>query len=271
MRGADRPTTIERLEEIPRAPGGSPGHRRRTTSDLLAAIARSDDPAERLRLQDEVVLLNRCVAKSISRAYLNRGVSDEDLEQVAYLALVKAVRNFDPLRDKDLLSYAVPTIRGELKRHFRDHGWAVRPPRRIQELQQRINAAAGELAQQLQRTPSRDELADHLDVPLQDVCEALAADGCYTPRSLNLLLHDDGPTQLDETLGRDDANLAAAEARVVLGSAVRHLPPRERRIVELRFFYGLSQAEIGAELGVTQTQVSRLLAKIMADLRSQVA
>jgi RNA polymerase sigma-B factor len=240
------------------------------TAQLLAAASATSDDAERHRLFDEAVMLNMGVANALAARYRHRGVSIEDLRQVAYLALVKAARGFDSASGHEFLSYAVPTIRGEIKRHFRDHGWSVRPPRRIQELQGRIAIADGELSAALGRSPRPVEVADHLGTSLDDVLEALAADGCFTPTSLDRPVGINGETSIGEMLGDEDHGRDAAEARLMLGPAVRSLGDRDRRILMLRFFRGWTQQEIAEDIGVTQMQVSRLLSRILDDLRQEL-
>lgn len=237
------------------------------TQQLLARAADAADDAERHHLLDEVVVLNMVVATSIATRYRSRGIATEDLEQVAHLALVRAAQGYDPSTGHDFLSYAVPTIRGEVKRHFRDHGWAVRPPRRIQELQARISVAESELCFALGRSPRPTEIATHLDEEVQFVNEALASDGCFTPASLDRPVGPEGDTSLGELIGDHDAGQQAAEARVILAPAVRRLSDRDRRILMLRFFHGWTQQEIAQDIGVTQMQVSRLLSRILSDLR----
>jgi len=213
------------------------------------------------------------VARSVASRYFERGIERDDLLQVAYAALTRAARDFDPGRKQDFISYAVPTIRGELKRHFRDRGWTIRPPRRIQELQGSIKRAQGELTQRLGRPPRSPEIAELLGADLGDVLEAMSADGCFTPSSLDQpVTNGEGgsPTAVSELLGKDDASQPAAEARVALGPVVRQLSERDRRILYLRFFEERTQQEIAEEIGVTQMQVSRLLRRIMRDLRTQL-
>jgi RNA polymerase sigma-B factor len=210
------------------------------------------------------------VAIAIAARYRTRGIASEDLQQVACLALVKAAHGYDPEVGHDFLSYAVPTIRGEIKRHFRDLGWMVRPPRRIQELQARITAADGELSQELGRSPRPSEVAAHLDESLEDVTEALATVGCFLPSSLDRPAGDSGTMTVSDLLGGEDPGQEAAEARTVLAPVVRQLCERDRRILLLRFFRGLTQQEIAEDIGVTQMQVSRLLTRIMGDLRRSI-
>jgi RNA polymerase sigma-B factor len=241
-----------------------------STHLLFERIGATTDEDERQRLLDEVVVLNIGVAKAIATRFRRRGIPGDDLEQVACLGLVKAARGFDPAYERDFLSYAVPTIRGEVKKHFRDHGWTVRPPRRIQELQSRISVAANELTQTLGRSPRPSEIARELDEDIEDVTEALAADGCFTPTSLDRRAGQEGTASIGDMLGAEDHARDAVEARVLLAPVVRRLCPRDRRILTLRFFRGWTQEEIARDIGVTQMQVSRLLSRILGDLRNQL-
>jgi RNA polymerase sigma-B factor len=242
--------------------------RRTATARLFDQMADAT-PDRRHALQDEIIELNMTVAADCARRYRGRGIATDDLEQVAFLGLVKAVQGFDPERGHDFLSFAVPTIRGELRRHFRDHGWSLRPPRSIQELQTRILSVEGELTQELGRSPRPTDLARHLDVDLEHVLDALGATGCFAPASLDAPVPE-GEAALGDRLGDLDPAFESAEARVTLAAVMRGLTPRERRILEMRFFGGCTQAEIGADIGVTQMQVSRLLNRILARLRERL-
>jgi RNA polymerase sigma-B factor len=243
------------------------------TARALAATATTRSPRRRQQLEDYVIQINMSVARSVASRYFERGIEQDDLLQVAYAALTRAVRDFDPDRQQDFLTYAVPTIRGELKKHFRDRGWTVRPPRRIQELQGSINRAQGELAQRLGRSPRPAEVAEELDADLGDVLEAMSADGCFTPSSLDHpVTNGEGgqPAAVCDLLGEDDSSQPVVEARATLGPAVRQLRQRDRRILYLRFFEECTQQEIADQIGVTQMQVSRLLSRIMRDLRTRL-
>lgn len=244
--------------------------RNERTHQLLEQAAEAG-PEERQRLLDQVVLLNREVASAVAGRYRSRGVADDDLCQVACLALVKAAQRFDPFAGHDFLSFAVPTMRGEVQHYFRDQGWMVRPSRRILELQARIRAAEAELTFALGRSPRPSDIADHLDEDVEDIRDALAPEGCFTPTSLDRPLGpEQGTGSLGDLLGGEDPATSAAEARVMLAPAVRRLGERDRRILMLRFFRGWTQEEIGKDLGVTQMQVSRLLSRILSDLRGQL-
>jgi len=210
------------------------------------------------------------MARSVAARYWGRGESVEDLTQVAYVGLMKAIHGFDPHRGDDFRSYAVPTIAGEVKRHFRDKSWTVKVPRWIQELQADISAISEPLTQELKRPPRPAEVADRLGVTETDVNEALSADGCFTPTSI----YGRGPTgdgyALADRLGADDRDLDRAEIRVALAPLIEELPDRDRKIIALRFFEGWTQSQIASDLGVTQMQVSRLLSRILANLKVQL-
>lgn len=233
-------------------------------------LARRRRGRARQELLNEAIELNVSVARSIAHQFHNRGEPAEDLDQVAYLGLVKAVNGFDPDKGDEFLAYAVPTITGEVKRYFRDIAWTVRPPRRIQDLQAEITPAIEQLAQLNGRPPRAAEIAEHLGREVDEIVEALACGGCFTPSSID----DRGPGgdgyQVADRLGVDDRGFARAEAVATLSEACRSLKERDRRIIYLRFFKDWTQEQIAAELGVTQMQVSRLLARIMRNLRDAV-
>lgn len=238
---------------------------------LLLKEASEAGHTEREALHERVIRLNMPVATSLAHRYRGRGVALDDLMQVAYLGLVKAVRGFAPDRGAGFLGYAVPTIRGEIRRYFRDAGWAVRPPRRVQELQARVWAAEAALVTLLQRSPTVSEVTEFLGVSLDEVNEALAADGCFIPSSLDAGRRDGEGESLADRQGDLDPGFESCEARLVLAPALRSLAERDRRIVELRFVRGWTQQRIGEEVGVTQMQVSRLLDRILEQLRVSIS
>lgn len=255
------PTPLDRaeLDQLPR---------QEATRRLLELCAETPEQ-ERRPLQDLIVEVNLQIAVDVARRYRSRGVPLEDLEQVAYLGLVKAARGFDPDRATDFLSYAVPTIRGEVRRYFRDHGWTVRPPRTVQQAQARITAVESDLCQELGRAPRPSEIAERLDVDRDLVVEALAANGCFSPTSLDAAPAD-SEGGIGDRLGDEDPSFDSAEARVALKPLLAHLDRRERIMLEMRFFKGATQAEIGEVLGITQMQVSRLLSALLARLRDEL-
>ena len=259
--GVESGSVLEQdLEGLPRAV---------STRLLLAAAAASSSPSERAELEERVIEANLLVAGQIAGRFRRRGVPDDDLKQVASLALVKAVRRYEYAPDRDFLSFAVPTIRGELRRYFRDVGWTIRPPRRVQEAQSRITRAEGEFLQRLGRSPRPSEIATHLDLDLDVVMEALSANGCFSPSSLESSTQADGGHER-ACLGQEGSGFDVAETRVLLGPVWRHLTDRERLLLEMRFFRGATQADIGQAIGITQMKVSRLLSNLMARLRDEM-
>jgi RNA polymerase sigma-B factor len=236
----------------------------------LLAKARLCDPEKRQRLEKEAAIMNMDLARTVAARYWGRGESCEDLVQVAYVGLMKAIRGYDPARGDDFRSYAIPTIAGEVKRHFRDKSWTVKPPRWLQELQADISEVSHGLYQELKRPPRPEDIAERLDVPVEKVREALSADRCFTPTSIN----GHGPSgdgyAVTDRLGMDDRELDLVEIRIALAPLIQQLPERDRTILALRFFRGWTQSQIAATLGITQMQVSRLLSRILSGLRIEL-
>lgn len=252
-------------------PGDEP--RRRTTSALVAFAhgLPADRPARHLVLE-RVVRLNTGVAEAVAARYRRRGVDGDDLTQAAYEGLVKAVGRFDPSKAEDLLSFAVPTIRGEVQRHFRDRSWSVRPPRALQELEARVRKESDRLLQQLGREATLEELADALDVTVAECAQALNVHHAWSALSLDKpLAGADGDT--GPTIGgrlSEDAGFGRIDDLLSLAPALATLSERDRLVVQLRFVEELTQGEIAERLGVTQTHVSRLLHRILRRLRDQL-
>jgi len=241
------------------------------TRSLLSRRAASTDEDLRQALLDEAIELNLSIAHSIATRFRGRGVESDDLDQVAYLGLVKAARSYDPSTETPFLAYAVPTIRGEVKRYFRDCSWTVRIPRRLQELQGTIASARPQLVQELHRDPSLQEIADEIGADVNEVEAAIAADGCFSVLSLDRPVDGDSTANLADTIAdEEDTSFEQTEAVAVLEPVLSDLAPRERRILELRFVEGHTQADIGAEIGVSQMQVSRLLRGILDRLRDRI-
>lgn len=268
--------TVQVLPERATRPGSpQPADLDRTqqTHNYLMEASETSSPIVRARLLDEAVLVNLPVADRLALRYSGRGIPSQDLVQVARLGLVQAVHRFDPAAGFDFLSFAVPTMLGELKRHFRDRGWTVRPPRRIQELQPRILAATSTLTHTLARAPTQAELAQHLAVDEACIIEALIADGCFTPTSLDRPVVDDSRTSstLGDTVGRDDPTFAWVETKLTLAPVFRRLPVRDRQVLQLRFIDDLTQQEIGGIVGVSQMHVSRILSRILRLARDELA
>jgi RNA polymerase sigma-B factor len=268
--GTQRAPLDDLLDERELIESVTPQNRTAVSARLLERAAQESDPVERKRLQDEVVVLHMGLARAIAARYRGRGIADDDLTQAAAMALLKAARNFDATRGVEFLSYAVVTMKGEVKRQFRDYGWMVRPPRPIQKLQADVSRADSELTHQLGRSPKVTEVAAYLGVAEDDVLEALSADGCFTPTSLDTPVGSEGSGVLGELIPSEDSAMSEAEARVMLTPAVRSLPEREREVLYLRFFKQQTQAQIAEEIGVTQMQISRILARVLAQLRGQL-
>ncbi|TWD81253.1 RNA polymerase sigma-B factor [Kribbella amoyensis] len=249
-----------------------PKHRRdEATRDLLSRRATSQDEEVRQRLLDEAIELNLGIAHSIAGRFRGRGVEADDLDQVAYVGLIKAARSYKPDSGTPFLAYAVPTIRGEVKRYFRDCSWTVRIPRRLQELQGSIASVRPQLVQDLQRDPTLEELAAAVNCEVAEVEAAIAADGCFSVLSLDRPVDGESTANLADTIAdEEDTSFERTEAVAVLAPVLNDLTPRERRILELRFIEGHTQADIGAEIGVSQMQVSRLLRGILDRLRAQI-
>ena len=269
--GTQRAPLDDLLDERELLASVTPLNRTAVSSRLLERASQEADPVERKRLQDEVVVLHMGLARAIAARYRGRGIAEEDLTQAAAMALLKAARNFDSTRGVEFLSYAVVTMKGEVKRQFRDYGWMVRPPRPIQKLQADVSSADSELTHRLGRSPKVSEVAAYLGVAEDDVLEALSADGCFSPTSLDTPVGSDGSGVLGELIPGEDSAMSEAEARVMLTPAVRSLPEREREVLYLRFFRQQTQAQIAEEIGVTQMQVSRILSRVLVKLRGQLA
>jgi RNA polymerase sigma-B factor len=224
--------------------------------------------SDRRELRDELVAAHLGLAEYLARRFANRGEPLDDLIQVASLGLVKAVDRFDPDRGVEFSTYATHTIVGELKRHFRDKGWAVRAPRRTQELYLRLNKVISTLGQTLGHSPTIAELAAEVQVSEEEVLEALEAGQAYRFASLDAPSGDSEAPSYASYLGGEDPGIDTAERRAVLAPLLDKLAPREQLIVHLRFFQGMTQSEIATHLGISQMHVSRLLARSVTQLRA---
>lgn len=219
----------------------------------------------------EILLVrHRPLALYLARKFLGRGESLEDLEQVATLALLRAIDRLDPARDGKFSTYATITIIGELKRHLRDKGWAVRVPRPIQELAVRITRAIGTLTQELGRSPTVPELARHTGAAEEDVLEAIDASRAYTTESLDAPTGHDDQSPIERIAAADD-RFERLDSWQSVAPLIIQLPERERTILYLRFFEERTQSEIARRLGISQMHVSRLLARTLSLLREEAA
>lgn len=221
-------------------------------------------------LRDEIVAAQVGLAEYLARRFKNRGESIEDLVQVALLGLLKSVERFDPDRGLEFSTFATPTIVGELKRHFRDKGWAVRVPRRVQELHLRMSTVVNALSQELGRSPTIPEIARRAEVSLDEVLEAMEAGRAYRFSSIDAGTGDDEDrSPAAAQLGAEESGLVEVEDRMLLSPLIASLPKREQMIIHLRFFRGMTQSEIATRLGISQMHVSRLLARSLAQLRER--
>jgi RNA polymerase sigma-B factor len=218
--------------------------------------------------RDVIINAYQGLAYSLAARFAQRGEELDDLNQVALIGLLKAIERFDPNRGAELTTFATATILGELKRHLRDRGWSVRLPRRIHDLHLRAQQAIDELTQELGRSPTLTELARRLSASVDEVVEALDAGGLRHNASLEAPLSPGDDHSLTSRLGAGDARLAEVDGRLALTPLLARLPERQRQILNLRFAVGCSQTEIAAMVGVSQMQVSRLLARSLAQLRA---
>jgi RNA polymerase sigma-B factor len=237
-------------------------------SDLLFQQLRSCvDDRTRAQLIDSIVRLYLPLCTAMAQRYGGRGIEHDDLVQVARLGLVKAIARYVPGRSRSFAAYAVPTMSGEIKRHFRDRGWMVRPPRRVQELRQDLGAHRAELEQRLRRSASDHEIAEALGLAVEEVRELVKAASCFRPMSIDAPLTGDAPPEPMASLSYEDPAFELVEDRVCLAKGLARLDPRSRRLLALRFVDGLTQHEIGDALGMTQMQVCRALSRILRQLR----
>lgn len=233
-----------------------------------SSSGRSTQATSTTRSSDELALRNLSLAESVARRYYRHDAArDEDLLQVAYIGLVKAARRYDPAKGDAFAAFAVPTISGEIKRHLRDNGWFIRPPRAVQELRARVRDATPELVQRLGRAPGAAEMAVELGVTTAQVEEAVACQQNITAASLDVRVGADQNDTLGDLIADEHDDAQRSEAAAILWSGSRALTPRERRVVQLRWFEDRTQQEIAREIGVTQMQVSRILSKTLDRLR----
>jgi RNA polymerase sigma-B factor len=239
-------------------------YRREDTKRLFAELRHSGDPA----LRDALAKLHLPLVEYLARRFKDRGEPLDDLIQVGSVGLLKAIDRFDLGRQVEFSTYATPTIVGELKRHFRDKGWAVRIPRRLQELSLRLNKIIAQLTQDLGRSPTVAEIAKSAGVSEEEVLEALESGQAYSTTSLDAPSGDDedAPNRADR-IGEEDFRLDNLEYFASLAPLIEQLPERERTILYLRFFKGMTQSKIAEHVGISQMHVSRLLNRILEFLR----
>jgi RNA polymerase sigma-B factor len=247
-------------------------HVRARSAELFATL-RGDDTTEveRAMARDDLVHLHLSLVEHCARRFRNRGEPFEDLVQVGTIGLIKAVDRFETDRGVEFSTYATPTVIGEIKRHFRDKGWAIRVPRRLQELRMQIGGATSELTQRLGRSPTPRELAEAIGCTVEEIVEGIESSHAYATLSLDASDDsDDGPPAMLATLGKLDADIEHVEVRESLKPLLDGLGEREKKILLLRFFKNMTQSQIAEEIGVSQMHVSRLLTRTLAQLRTSL-
>lgn len=243
--------------------------RRERIRELFEILRRTGDP----RVRDELIALNIHLVEYLARKFINRGEPLEDLLQVGYIGLIKAIDRYDLNRGVEFSTYATPTIVGELKRYFRDKGWAIRIPRRLQMRDLELNQAVDQLTQELHRSPTLQEVAEHLEISLEEVVEIMESSYATNYLSLDNIYTNEGEDRgfcLLDYLGGEDDDFSLAEDRDALVKLISRLSEREQKVIYMRFFRGMTQMEIARELNISQMHVSRLLRKILEKLRGEL-
>lgn len=253
---------------VRRAPKGKDAWDKERTHELFRLYKEKGDEEAR----DQLIVSHLNLVRFLASKFKNRGEPLDDLVQVGTIGLIKAIDRFDPERGLEFTTYATPTILGEIKRHFRDKGWSIRVPRRLQELSAKVNQATDELTVELQCSPSVEEIAAKLGVGAEEILEAMESSGAYTSVSLEAggSSEDDEAPALIDRLGSVDEDLDASDDRMVIDDAISDFSPREQEIVRMRFIDGLTQVEIAKRLGVSQVQVSRLLRRTLRKIQDKI-
>ena len=247
--GTDVAGADELIKEMARMPADAPGRAARRARALAAWVP---------------------LARHLAARYNGRGEPSDDLLQTATVGLIKAVDRFDPDRGVEFAGFAIPTVLGEVKRHFRDRTWSVRVPRRTQELRMAISNANNDLLSTLGRSPTVADIAKHLGITEEDVLEGLEGARAYSAASLSTPVSADESMSLGDTLGEEDREYELTEMRMILGTAMSKLDEREQRILSLRFYGNMTQSDIAEKIGVSQMHVSRLITKALAKLREDL-
>ncbi|MFD3992365.1 RNA polymerase sigma factor SigF [Streptomyces sp. NPDC058583] len=265
---ADKAEDGDEPDDVPVAP--DPHDRSGARALFVTLRELPEGSPEKAELRNQLVRMHLPLVEHLARRFRNRGEPLDDLTQVATIGLIKSVDRFDPERGVEFSTYATPTVVGEIKRHFRDKGWAVRVPRRLQELRLSLTTATAELSQQHGRSPTVHELAERLGISEEEVLEGLESANAYSTLSLDVPDTDDESPAVADTLGAEDEALEGVEYRESLKPLLEDLPPREKRILLLRFFGNMTQSQIAQEVGISQMHVSRLLARTLASLREKL-
>jgi RNA polymerase sigma-B factor len=258
-------------EGQPDGPSGIEATRRRS-AELFAVLHDPATPsAEHDAARDALVHLHLPLVEHCARRFRNRGEPLEDLVQVGTIGLIKSVDRFDSDRGVEFSTYATPTIIGEIKRYFRDKGWAIRVPRRLQELRMQIGSVSSELTQSLGRSPTPSELAEAIGCTVEEIVEGIESSNAYSTLSLDATDdNDDSAASMLDAIGVDDEGLEHVEIRESIKPLLDRLAPREKRILLLRFFKNMTQSQIAEEIGVSQMHVSRLLNRTLEQLRTSL-
>lgn len=239
---------------------------------MVADLFRQYKQTRNLAIRDRLVEMHMYLVEFLARRFKNRGEALEDLIQVGTIGLIKAIDRFDLGRKVEFTTYATPTIVGTLKRHFRDQKWAIRVPRRLQELNLQVNEAIGQLTQDLKRAPSIAEISDYLKTNEEEIIEAMDTSKAYTLISLDSERSDENDEEFSllDFIGEEDKQLIGLNERASLTNAIKVLGPQEKRLLYLRFIKGLTQTEIASKLGISQMHVSRLLRRTLEMLRQKM-
>jgi RNA polymerase sigma-B factor len=240
--------------------------------DMLRCLATFSQGSAARGCQREAVVM-RCLplAEHIARRFANRGIELDDLVQVARVGLMGAIDRFDVVHGSHFVSFAVPTITGEVRRHFRDRGWVVRVPRRLKDLNLAVTSSIPDMTQRLGRAPTATELATELDIDREEVVQTLVARDCYRPQSLDAPKNSTGdPDTVASTVGGNEAGYELVVNREALRVLISRLGERERDVLGMRFFESLTQSQIAERIGVSQMQVSRILAQVLGRLRNEM-
>ena len=259
------PVSRRRLSR--RVPKGKLAWDKDRTRELFRRYKEEGDDDAR----EQLVMSHLNLVRFLASKFKSRGEPLDDLIQVGTIGLIKAVDRFDPTRGLEFTTFATPTILGEIRRHFRDKGWSVRVPRRLQELSSKVNQTKEELTKGLQREPSVEEVATALNTTVDEVLEAMESSSAYSsvPLEGGSSGEDDTPSVIDRYVSEDE-ELALSDDRMAIEEAIRDFSPREQEIIRMRFIDGLTQVEIAKKLGISQVQVSRLLRSTLRKLQEKI-
>ena len=251
-----------------RASKGKPAWDKERTRELFRRYKEEGDEEAR----EQLIVSHVNLVRYIAAKFKNRGEPLDDLIQVGPIGLIKAIDRFDPSRGLEFTTYATPTIMGEIKRHFRDKGWTIRVPRRLQELSAKVNSATDELTAQLQRSPSIEEVADYLGTTADEVLEAMESSSAYSSVPLEGQGNneeDDAPSVIDR-YASVDGDLEASDDRMVLEEVIGEFPEADQQAIRMRFIDGMTQVEIAKRLGISQVQVSRMLRRALRRIQDKI-